>query len=129
MAKSSGRNCSARCGQFDGETREWEDLARQGRLFENTLARDVMVPCPIFTHAQQDLQLAAQSLFASRFSEIPVVDRQGHILGLLSSEDLRANFPSNSWQGRKVSDVMNTSISTVPENHSFAALMEFSPPV
>ncbi len=125
MAKSSGRNCVARCGQFDGETREWEDLARQGRLFENTLARDVMVPCPVFAGENQDLRQAAELLKNSRFGEIPVVDRQGKVLGLLNSADLPETAADNDVEGLTVSSVMNPDVVTVPEDHSFGALMEF----
>jgi len=125
MAKSSGRDCVARCGQFDGETREWEDLARQGRLFETTVARDVMVPCPVFLQAEQNLHHAAALFEQSHLDELPVVDRQGHMLGLLSRERLPDDLTSSSrWRG-KVADLMDGTVKTVLENESFSALMEF----
>jgi two-component system cell cycle response regulator len=125
VAKSSGRNCVARCGQYDGETREWEDLARQGRLFENTVARDVMVPCPVFTHSDDDLRHAFELLEQSHLNELPVVDRQGRILGLLNADRIPEDLTqSNRWRS-KVGDLMDTSVKTVPENESFDALMEF----
>ena len=118
MAKSSGRNCVARCGQFDGETREWEDLARQGRLFENTVARDVMVPCPVFVLGDQDAEEAAELLEQSRLSELPVVDRQGRLLGLFNADQLPDNF-TRSGKKAKVCDFMVQEVATVPENESF----------
>jgi diguanylate cyclase (GGDEF)-like protein len=124
MAKSSGRNCAARCGQFDGETREWEDLARQGRLFENTVARDVMVPCPVFVLAEQDAYEAAELLEQSRLTELPVVDRQGRLLGLFNADQL----PDDSARGGKktnVGDCMVQDVATVAETESFGALMQF----
>jgi two-component system cell cycle response regulator len=124
MAKSSGRNCVARCGQFDGETREWEDLARQGRLFENTVARDVMVPCPQFVLADQDASDAAELLERSRLTELPVVDRHGRLLGLFSSDQLPEDATRIAKRA-KVSDFMVHDVATVPENESFGALMEF----
>jgi two-component system, cell cycle response regulator len=124
LAKSSGRNCVARCGQFDGETREWEDLARQGRLFESTVARDVMVPCPQFVLADQDASEAAALLLQSRLTELPVVDRQGRLLGLLSAEQLPEDLGSIGRKA-KVSDYMAHDVATVSENESFGALMEF----
>jgi two-component system, cell cycle response regulator len=123
LAKSSGRNCVARCGQFDGETREWEDLARQGRLFENTVARDVMVPCPQFVVPDQEAADAAKLLERSRLTEVPVVDRQGRLLGLLSADQLPEDT-SSIGQKAKVGDFMIHDVTTVPENESFAALME-----
>ena len=124
MAKSSGRNCVARCGQFDGETREWEDLARQGRLFENTVARDVMVPCPQFVLADQDASDAAELLEQSRLTELPVVDRDGRLLGLFSGDQLPEDSTDIAKKA-KVSDFMVRDVATVPENESFGALMEF----
>jgi predicted transcriptional regulator len=124
MAKSSGRNCVARCGQFDGETREWEDLARQGRLFENTVARDVMVPCPVFVLGDQDAEEAAELLEQSRLSELPVVDRQGRLLGLFNADQLPDNF-TRSDKKTKVCDFMVQEVATVPENETFGALMQF----
>lgn len=123
MAKSSGRNCVARCGQFDGETREWEDLARQGRLFENTVARDVMVPCPQFVLADQDISDAAELLERTRLTELPVVDRHGRLLGLLSSDQLPADL-ARIAKRTKVSELMVHDVSTVAETESFANLME-----
>lgn len=125
MAKSSGRNCVARCGQFDGETKEWEDLARQGRLFETTVARDVMVPCPAFVQSEQDLTHAAELLAQSQLDELPVVDRQGRIVGLLSKSRLPDDSAQSSRWRAKVGDLMEANVKTVPETESFNALMEF----
>lgn len=123
LAKASGRNCVARCGQFDGETREWEDLARQGRLFENTVARDVMVPCPQFVLGDQDASEAAETLERSRLTELPVVDRQGRLLGLLSADQLPENL-SSLGRKAKVSDFLVHDVATVSEHESFGTLME-----
>ncbi len=125
VAKSSGRNCVARCGQFDGETREWEDLARQGRLFETTVARDVMVPCPVFAHSDDDLKHASELLEQSHLNELPVVDRQGRILGLLSADRIPDDLSQSSRWRSKVGDLMDTGVKTVPENECFDSLMEF----
>ncbi len=125
MAKSSGRNCVARCGQFDGETREWEDLARQGRLFETTVARDVMIPCPAFVQSDHDLKHAATLIEQSHLEELPVVDRQGHILGLLCKSRLPDDLAQSSRWRAKVGDLMDTNVKTVPESESFNALMDF----
>lgn len=123
-AKASGRNCVARCGQFDGETREWEDLARQGRLFENTVARDVMVPCPVVASPDQDIREVAEMLTQSRLAELPVVDRYGCLLGLISSEQLPE--PADlKGSAATVGELMVQDVETVRENESFASLMEF----
>ncbi len=125
MAKSSGRNCVARCGQFDGETREWEDLARQGRLFETTVARDVMIPCPAFVQSDHDLKHAAALIEQSHLEELPVVDRQGRLLGLLCKNRLPDDLAQSSRWRAKVGDLMDTDMKMVPESEGFNALMEF----
>jgi two-component system cell cycle response regulator len=125
MAKSSGRNCVARCGQFDGETREWEELARQGRLFENTVARDVMVPCPLFVRDTEDLPVAIELLENANLPEIPVVDRHGKVLGLLQADLIRDHDADRHGPPLKVADVAVNEVATVAENKSFGALMEF----
>jgi len=125
MAKASGRNCVARCGQFDGETREWEDLARQGRLFETTVARDIMVPCPACVKSEDDLGHAAGLLEQSHLDELPVVDRQGRLVGLLDKSRLPDDLAQSSRWRAEVGDSMETHFKTVTENESFNALMEF----
>lgn len=47
IAKQSGRNCVACEGEFSEEDAILRNLAAPGRMFENTVARDVMTPCPI----------------------------------------------------------------------------------
>lgn len=125
MAKSSGRNCVARCGQFDGETREWEDLARQGRLFENTIARDVMIPCPAFLQSAHDLKHARELFQQSQLDELPVVNQQGKMLGLLGRSHLPADPTRSSRWLAKAGDLMDADVKTVSETESFSSLMEF----
>ena len=122
-AKASGRNCVARCGQFDSETREWEDLARQGRLFENTVARDVMVPCTLFAPADQDIHYAAELLEQTQLNEIPVVDRQGRLVGLFGEEQVAQKSGRASGWRRQVNDVMTSEVPTVAEDTNFGELM------
>lgn len=124
-AKSSGCNCVARSGQFESETREWEDLARRGRLFETTVARDVMMPCPQFLQPEQTLEQAAETFHKSRLDELPVVDHHGRILGLLGSTRTQDDGTSSNQRDATVGDLMDTNIKTVPENEPFTKLMEF----
>jgi diguanylate cyclase (GGDEF)-like protein len=125
MAKASGRNCVARCGQFDGETREWEDLARQGRIFETTVARDVMIPCPLLVRCDWDLRDAAAVLDQAHLQELPVVDRQGRVMGLICRDQLPDDLAQSGHWRAKVEDVMDVRVRTVPEHESFSSLMEF----
>jgi two-component system cell cycle response regulator len=125
LARISGRNCVARFGQFEGETREWEDLARQGRLFDNTVARDVMVPSPILVRESQDVRQAAELLQQSGLEAISVVDRKGALVGLLGRDQLPPAHASSSGWRAKAGDLMVRNVPTVLEETSFAELMNF----
>ncbi len=124
-AKASGRNCVARCGQFDGETREWEDLATQGRLFDNTVARDVMISCPLVACGDDDLQRVAELLDQTRLSDIPVVDAHGKVVGLFNRDRLPGQMSRSSTWRKKVKDVMDRDAPMVGEDTSFNDLMDF----
>ncbi|MGM0490290.1 MAG: diguanylate cyclase, partial [Planctomycetota bacterium] len=125
MAKSSGRDCVARHGQFESETGEWEDLARQGRLFDTTVARDVMIPCARFLRPEEELEHAAETFQQTQLDKLPVLDHQGRILGLLSKHRIHDDQTSNAHWQATVGDLMDTNVKTVPENEPFTKLMEF----
>ena len=117
-AKSSGRNCVAHYGQFDDEARSWEELAAPGKLFEQTVARDVMIPSTVMLHPDDPLSNAATIFGGTRLSAIPVVDEEGRLAGLLSPDDVPDGVPG------RVGDVMARTIATLDEEASFNALME-----
>jgi diguanylate cyclase (GGDEF)-like protein len=121
-AKNSGRNCVARFGQYDDESKAWEELASPGKLFERTLARDVMAPCAALLRSDQPMARAESLLRRTRLNALPVVDRSGKLVGLLREEEI----PVKTAGGRsseKVSDRMTTDVATCDENTSFEELI------
>lgn len=118
-AKRSGRNCVVRWGEFDDEAREWKELAAPGKLFQNTLARDVMTPCTVVVHPDDTAQYGRTLLAHTRLTAIPVVDRQGKFLGVIMPQ------VDETIEAETVEQLMLEDIPTFDEETDFASLMEF----
>lgn len=58
------------------------------------LVRDSMTPKPITITAQESLQGAMELMAMKRIRHLPVVDAQGHLIGLVTDRDLRRAAPS-----------------------------------
>jgi CBS domain-containing protein len=92
--------------------------------------RDLMAPDPVAIHAESSLAEAAESLAAYELSGLPVVDRAGAVIGVISQTDivrLRGGpVPTSGWQGLLVRDLMTHPAITVPASaslHEAARLM------
>ncbi len=84
------------------------------------IARDIMTRNVITADADTPVQELAQRLLANGVSGVPVVDRSGKILGVVSEADLLAK------RGKLARDIMSAKIFTVREDASvedIAALM------
>ena len=121
LAKSSGRNCVVRFGQFDDEIEVWKELAAPGRFFEQTVARDVMTPTPVVLERKQTVAQAASLFQQSRLDVVAVVDERGKLDGALWPQDVGPNVPGAT----PVSEVMSTDVASFDEQTEFAALMKF----
>lgn len=75
-------------------------------------AKDIMTRKVITVDADTPLQELAQSLLVNGVSGVPVVDRSGKILGVVSEADLLAK------QGKVARDIMSAKIFTVGEEAS-----------
>jgi diguanylate cyclase (GGDEF)-like protein len=124
-AKSSGRDCVLRWGQHEEEAAAWADLAAPGRLFEHTVARDVMTPCTATLRGDDPVDRAAALLEQTGLFAVPVVDGEGKLAGVITQET-DWNRLSGSWRGRRqVREVMNTHPPCENEFTSFSALVDF----
>ena len=83
-AKTSGRDCVVVTGDFEEEQREWNLLATSGRLFETTMARDVMMPLVWLPTTDEPPAAACEQLRQSGLEATPVVDSKGTLVGLLT---------------------------------------------
>lgn len=90
---------------------------------ERTLTvAEVMSPKPIALHPADSLERAAREMHDAWIRHLPIVDRHGALVGLLSQRDLLAGGDL----GGRVADLMRTDVTTVaPETaaHEAAYLM------
>jgi diguanylate cyclase (GGDEF)-like protein len=119
LAKQSGRNCTARAGQFAEETRAWSELAMPGKLFERTRARDVMTSLPLILQETDAASRAARLLERTQLEALPVVDGTGALVGVVTSE-----MPLDDPEAC-VADVMTREVATFEEDATFLSLLEF----
>ncbi|HUT77766.1 MAG TPA: diguanylate cyclase [Polyangia bacterium] len=124
-AKNSGRNCVVRFGQFDDESAAWTDLATPGRLFERTVARDVMTPCTLVLRARQTIEEATALLRQTGLSEVPVVDADGRLVGLLTAETVLDRPADSDASLARVAEVMSSEPARYEEDTPFATLVDF----
>ncbi len=124
LAKNSGRDCIVQFGQFDGETRAWSELAAPGKLFERTVARDVMTPWTLQLQAEQGLREALALLRQTRLTAAPVVDAQGNHVGMLFDSDRLTTSGEAEHRTRRVAEVMTADVPYCEEDTSFSRLME-----
>ena len=123
-AKVSGRNCVVRFGEFD-DSEAWADFAAPGKLFERTLARDVMTPCTLVLDEEDSVAQAAALLQQAKLDTLPVVDTNGKLLGVVSEEAILRHPAGEQRALQKVRDIMTTDLPVYEEEASFAELRDF----
>lgn len=123
MAKASGHDCVAQANQFADEESAWKELAAPGRLFENTVARDVMLPSTVILNIADSLR-SAESLFRqTHLAKMVVVDGAGQLAGSIFAEDVAEYLQSSGDPDQPVSKIMEREVEVVDEDTPFADLM------
>jgi diguanylate cyclase (GGDEF)-like protein len=129
LAKGSGRGCVATSQEVDRETDQWAAMAAGGELFATTLARDVMIPCALYLHADESIDQAHTLMELTRLTAIPVVDNEGKLAGVVTSQQLDAAFSKPKPRGgnsvKLVRHIMTTDVTKFDEKTPLAELMEF----
>lgn len=120
VARTSGRNCVVRHGEFAADH---EELTNPRKLFERTVARDVMTPCTVLLRPGETVGQAIELFHQTRLEAIAVVDADGLLLGVCDQAQV-ALVPEAEYASRRVSDVMTRDAQHVEENATFASLME-----
>ncbi len=64
------------------------DLAHSYQLDDNLEVRDIMNPRPVVVHTYDSLKKAVDLLGEHHFGALPVLDKEGTLVGILSSFDL-----------------------------------------
>jgi diguanylate cyclase (GGDEF)-like protein len=121
LARESGRNCVARYSQLHEPARSWASLASPGKLFETTVAGDVMIPCSIVLRRDESIQGASSRLGNRGSTAIPVVDGVGTYVGYVTE---KAIAEAKDGQER-VRDLPIADAPCVDEKTKFANLIDF----
>ncbi|MGE3807762.1 MAG: diguanylate cyclase [Gemmataceae bacterium] len=119
-AKASGRNCAVRYNEFAGEAHLGSTA---GRLFERTVARDVLMPCSLVLQPGETIEHAAQLLRRSHLEAAPVVDAGGKLLGLFKPDQV-ALASAGGHASRQVRESMSD-VRHFQSHEELATLMEF----
>jgi diguanylate cyclase (GGDEF)-like protein len=123
-AKASGRDCVVRYREFDDESRAWTDLAAPGRLFERTVARNVMLPCPVTLSAKDPLLTAVAIFRRTQLAALPVVDSTGKLTGLLLEETVFDELSDDRVRTDAVGEAMISEPPRFEEKERFATLLD-----
>ncbi len=121
LAKQSGRNCVATYSQLHTDASSWASHAAPGKLFERTVARDVMIPCPVVLRRDETIG-RAQALFQqTQLRIIPVVDAIGNLAGCVAKNDVA----QDACHDQRLRDVLITDVPCLDEDTPFASIMDF----
>jgi len=134
LAKISGRNCLVTSDDVDRDAAEWAEQAADGKLFQTTLARDVMHFCPMVMHLDETLEQSHWLLSQQGLEHAPVVDSEKRLVGLISLDQitaaqLRSPRPRTDGIGgssvRLVRHVMNKEVARFDVDSPLADLIEY----
>ncbi len=119
-ARASGRNCVIRHGELAAEP---EELTSPRKLFERTVAKDVMTPCTVLLRPDETVGQAVDLMHQTRLDAVVVVDADGKLFGLCEQSQLLPIHEAD-YGSRQVRDVAAHDAHTVEEDEPFATLME-----
>ena len=124
IAKHSGRDCVVRDGELAAEDKIFRNLAAPGRMFENTVARDVMTACP-FVFRSTDLATSVLALLRrSGIAGAPVTDEGGELLGFVSVDELHDNLASADSDATII-EMSNADAISLESQTPFSELFDF----
>lgn len=122
-AKASGHNCVVQADQFAEEESAWKELAAPGRLFQHTVASDVMLPCTVTLLASDTIRSADSLCRQTHLAGVAIVDDAEKLVGAVLAEDVSEYLQAMGDPEQPVSRVMLRGVDTVEEFTDFAELM------
>ncbi len=124
-AQQSGGDYVAREDEFAEEEKCWIELSKTGALFEQTLARDIMVPCTATLKAQDTITAAGETFDRTRLRALVVVDDEGKLAGVITSHAVQLRLAGENCADKAVSTVMSREVVSFDEQTTLAALIEY----
>lgn len=125
QAQASGGDFATCSGQFADEDRSWEQLAKTGALFENSLARDIMVPCTLWLDEKDTVARAAALFEQTQLQALPVVNEEGKFAGLLTRTGVQLRMAAENIGDRPVSSLTASDVASFDEHTTLAALIDY----
>jgi len=107
VAKETGRNRVVAFSALDDGPDPSNPSATHAPL-DNVLARDVMAPAVYCPSHQDSIRCVADLLLQLRLNAAPVVNDDGHLIGVITENDLLAVFTSASCVNAPVGQHMRT---------------------
>jgi two-component system, cell cycle response regulator len=120
-AKSSGRDCVARFGEFLAES-AGDDAAMPLSLLQDSVARNIFIPCSLALRADDRLAEAAALFRRTRLPAFPVVDGKGEVAGLLHGDAVRDSLSRSA--AAKVADSISADVAKFDERTDFFTLLQ-----
>jgi diguanylate cyclase (GGDEF)-like protein len=121
LAKGLGRNCVVQYRQLADDGAMWAELAVPGKLFERTVASDIMTPCPTTFTATETLAEALTTLRHTQLDALPVVDDQGQLVGVVTA----AMAGGTGASTMRIGEAMLIHVATCRESDSLDTLRDF----
>jgi len=75
-------------------------LVRKNRFPARITVREVMTPYPFICQPQDDIEEALALIAENRVQRLPVVNAEGHLVGIVSISDIAAALPSGRLEVR-----------------------------
>ncbi len=124
-AKCSGRNAVVCHGLYDRDAAHWADIATPGKLFESTVARDVMTPCTLVLRRDESAARAAELLMQTQLEGLPVVDTDGKLAGFVFLDTVLDGPSQQELGAMSVGEVTADDVPIYDEETDFATMMDF----
>jgi diguanylate cyclase (GGDEF)-like protein len=123
-AKSSGRDCVVRAGEFDEQFAEWRKELNTGNPFVTVTARDVMQPFGFLLRPDVDFRRACGQLLKSALEYFAVIDNNRSLIGTIHRDELVVHAPGKGDQVSTDSRLPLHKPFAVPEETPFGDLVE-----
>ncbi len=94
-------------------------------LLSGVSAQAVMTPLATSFQHHETVDKAAQFFLRFRLNSVPVVDREGKLVGILSEKDVLAIMLQADWWRRPIAEVMQTRVVSYPDQTPVGEIYDF----
>jgi two-component system chemotaxis response regulator CheY len=124
VAKQSGRNRVVRFSTLHDSLLDPFNQGHRHPLY-GVLARDVMSTLVLCLHQDDRVQQAAEHVLQIRTGSVPVVDDDGHVVGIISEKDIMALAVEEGGWDHTLREVMETNVVSYEENAPAKEIFDF----